>query len=370
MFWISDFIAALAFSQLVLLGMYFFLKCEGTLARLISLYSLCLSAYALASMTFAASSPIASYVLFRLATLAPFLLWFIAFVMFVDNDKISNWAWATIGYFVIARSIGMGIALFYPAILQNNFGYTIIYFLPQIILLFFSINTIYLAWAGHRADLVEQRRRIRISFIVVMGIILIAIVGTDFINLLQRYVPMDWFTNLYPLPGALVSLYIFLTAFLFNIAIFRISENALQLLTDVSIESGSPAPTLAARPTKSSEHVEQLAALMLERKLYVQTGLTIADLAKELKMQEYRLRRLINQQLGYRNFNQFLNNYRIDEARKLLLQSEASISNIALDVGYASLSVFNKAFKERYNLTPREYRTQHRSETLNKENPA
>ena len=73
-------------------------------------------------------------------------------------------------------------------------------------------------------------------------------------------------------------------------------------------------------------------------------------------MQEYRVRRLTNQQLGFRNFNQFLNNYRIEDARNRLLETESSISNIALDVGYASLSVFNKAFKDRYNLTPREYR--------------
>lgn len=368
MFWISDFIAALAFSQLVLLGAYFSIKYEGTLARLISLYCLCLSAYTVVSISFAASSPVAFYILFRLATLAPFLLWFIAFLMFVDNGKITPVVWIAMGYFVLARGIGMGIALFYPEILANTIGFTVIYFLPQLILLYFSLHTIYLAWADHHHDLIEERRNVRMIFVVVMGIIIIAIVGADFMNLLQRFVVMDCFTSLYPLPSTLVSLYIFATAFTFNIMMFRINDNALSLLADLS--AITPAPLKETKPAATPKHVEQLMTVMREQKLYVKTGLTIADLATELKMQEYRVRRLINQQLGYRNFNQFLNNYRINEARELLVQSDASISNIALDVGYASLSVFNKAFRERYNLTPREYRMQHKTDTVNAESPA
>lgn len=368
MFWISDFIAALAFSQLVLLGACFSVKFEGTLARLIALYCLCLSAYTVVSISFTAASPVATYILFRLATLAPFLLWFIAFLMFVDNGKIMPVVWIAIGYFVLARSIGMGIALFNPDILANTIGYTVIYFLPQLVLLYFSLHTIYLAWADHHHDLIEERRNARIVFVVVMGIIIIAIVGSDFMNLLQRFIVMDWFTRLYPLPRTLVSLYIFLTAFVFNVMIFRINENALSLLTEVS--AITPTTARETKPAATPKHVEQLMAVMREQRLYVKTGLTIADLAKELKMQEYRVRRLINQQLGYRNFNQFLNNYRINEARELLVRSDASISNIALDVGYASLSVFNKAFRERYNLTPREYRMQFKMDIMNAESPA
>lgn len=95
---------------------------------------------------------------------------------------------------------------------------------------------------------------------------------------------------------------------------------------------------------------------MEEDRLYEKTGLTIAELAEALSMQEYLLRRLINQQLNYRNFNQFLNNYRINEACKKLKETRTPISSIALDVGYGSLSSFNKAFKERYNITPSDFR--------------
>ena len=53
---------------------------------------------------------------------------------------------------------------------------------------------------------------------------------------------------------------------------------------------------------------------------YRQEGLTIGRLAEQLGTQEYRLRRLINRRLGYRNFNEYLNDYRIREARALLVR--------------------------------------------------
>jgi AraC-like DNA-binding protein len=87
--------------------------------------------------------------------------------------------------------------------------------------------------------------------------------------------------------------------------------------------------------------------------------LSIARLAESLTMQEYQLRRLINNELDYRNFNQFLNHYRIEESCQRLddsAQSQHSIATIALDVGYSSLSSFNKAFKEIKGITPSLYR--------------
>lgn len=74
-------------------------------------------------------------------------------------------------------------------------------------------------------------------------------------------------------------------------------------------------------------------------------------------MTEHKLRRLINKELGYRNFNQYLNRYRIDEASKRLIsEADLPILTIALDVGFNSLSSFNKAFKEKHQQTPTEFR--------------
>jgi hypothetical protein len=56
-----------------------------------------------------------------------------------------------------------------------------------------------------------------------------------------------------------------------------------------------------------------------------------------LSLPEYRLRQIINEGLGHRNFNAFLNRYRIDEAKASLTyssQKEAPVLTIAMGAGF------------------------------------
>lgn len=105
--------------------------------------------------------------------------------------------------------------------------------------------------------------------------------------------------------------------------------------------------------------IDELERLMGEEKLYREEDFSLKRLAERLNIKEYRLRRLINAHLGYRNFNQFLNQYRVAEVARLLVDPETQhlpVLTIALDMGYRSLSPFNKAFKEIKGMTPTEYR--------------
>ena len=98
---------------------------------------------------------------------------------------------------------------------------------------------------------------------------------------------------------------------------------------------------------------------MTAERAYRQDGLTIGTLAQQLGLPEYRLRRLINQALGYRNFNSFVNHYRIAEVKAALAdpsQAEVPVLTIALDAGFSSLGPFNRAFKAETGMTPSEYR--------------
>lgn len=56
------------------------------------------------------------------------------------------------------------------------------------------------------------------------------------------------------------------------------------------------------------------------------------------------------------NFNQYINSVRINYATAMLECSTESITNICLDCGFESQRTFNRAFKERHKMTPREYR--------------
>ena len=67
----------------------------------------------------------------------------------------------------------------------------------------------------------------------------------------------------------------------------------------------------------------------------------------------------VGAQLGYRNFNVFLNNHRIEEAKAALsdpTQAEVPVITIAMDAGFQSLGPFNRAFKATTGVTPTEYR--------------
>ena len=96
-------------------------------------------------------------------------------------------------------------------------------------------------------------------------------------------------------------------------------------------------------------------------RLYREAGLTISMLAKKLKMPEYRLRAFIQKELGFRNFNAMLHQYRIGDAGNMLSDAQnlnVPVLTIALSVGYQSITPFNNAFRDIKGVTPSEYRKQ------------
>ncbi|NLR73804.1 helix-turn-helix domain-containing protein [Leeia aquatica] len=119
----------------------------------------------------------------------------------------------------------------------------------------------------------------------------------------------------------------------------------------------SPPPT----PTDAAEKqlLQRLLDSMLREVWHRQDNLTMGRMAVGLGIPEYRLRQLINQQLGFRNFNQFINHYRIESAKQLLVDpawQNRSIVDIAFEAGFQSLGPFNRAFKAATQLTPQAYR--------------
>ncbi len=132
------------------------------------------------------------------------------------------------------------------------------------------------------------------------------------------------------------------------------------LFPAASVAPVVPAPA-AARDCDATDQrlVAALMHLMADERIYRHDNVTIGTLATRLKIPEYKLRRLINQRLGYRNFNVFLNNHRIEEAKAALAdptQAEVPVITIAMDAGFQSLGPFNRAFKATTGVTPTEYR--------------
>jgi AraC-like DNA-binding protein len=125
-------------------------------------------------------------------------------------------------------------------------------------------------------------------------------------------------------------------------------------------DAGATAPEGESKPAAiAPELLRRLRRLMTVERAYRREGLTIGSLSAELGVPEYRLRQLINEGLGHRNFNAFLNSYRIEEARAALAdpgQEQVPVLTIAMDTGFQSIGPFNRAFKAATDLTPTEFR--------------
>lgn len=116
-------------------------------------------------------------------------------------------------------------------------------------------------------------------------------------------------------------------------------------------------PSIA--PPRDKASLDKLNRIMTEERAYRDEGLALAGLARRMQLSESRLRKLINSELGHRNFSAFVNGYRLAEAASALsdpAQTEVPILTIALDSGFGSIGPFNRAFKSAYGVTPREFR--------------
>lgn len=201
-------------------------------------------------------------------------------------------------------------------------------------------------FASWSADLVEDRRRVRV-FIVVAA----ALYG-GLNAVLHLAIPGGHAAAIANAAnGALLACVVAAIC----VAMLRVGGAEVFAAAPAASEAAPQADTGAA----DQKLVDALMRLMADERIYRHDNVTIGTLATKLSIPEYRLRRLINQKLGYRNFNVFLNNHRIEEVKAALAdpaQAEVPVITIAMDAGFASLGPFNRAFKATTGVTPTEYR--------------
>ena len=82
---------------------------------------------------------------------------------------------------------------------------------------------------------------------------------------------------------------------------------------------------------------------------------SLEDMAKDLGVSKYVLSRIFSKTF-HSNFKRYLNDTRLDYARHRLEDTEDSITKICLDSGFDSQRTFNRVFKERFRVSPTEYR--------------
>jgi AraC-like DNA-binding protein len=205
------------------------------------------------------------------------------------------------------------------------------------------------------ADLVQGRRRLRL--VVLIGASA-QIVLDSYLSFLQQ--PSTPVFSMASVANAF-ALFVLVGLSAWNLLEAGTRKGSI-LLPATNVPLGAPAK--ASDDQRKPAAIEpallrRLERLMTVERIYRREGLTIKLLSVELGVPEYRLRQLINEGLGYRNFNAFLNHYRIGEAKAALVdpeQVEVPVLTIAMDTGFQSIGPFNRAFKAATNLTPTEFR--------------
>lgn len=82
---------------------------------------------------------------------------------------------------------------------------------------------------------------------------------------------------------------------------------------------------------------------------------TLADVAENIHLNASYLSTLFKQVTGF-SFKEYLNNIRIEEAQRLLANTDYPIMEIAIACGFSDQSYFTKVFKKHTGLTPKQYR--------------
>jgi AraC-like DNA-binding protein len=267
------------------------------------------------------------------------VLWLFARALFDDGHR-ARWWHAALWCLIAGAGILCGFVL-HPAGVS---WLSQILALQSVLFAFLAGAQILATW---RVDLVEPRRRLRLFIVITAAAYTVVTASSGLFG-----------TGTPPLAAAIAEAVVLLClAAVVAYSLLRISGN--DLLMGAAVRESAAATENATPPLEPAEmaSVAALKRVMTVERLYRRDGLTIGRLAEHQDVPEYKLRRLINQGLGYRNFTQFLNHYRLADAKAALAsQPGKSILNIALEAGFNSLGPFNRAFKAENGVTPGEYR--------------
>jgi AraC-like DNA-binding protein len=314
-----------------------------TLARLGALFCLTTGFWALTKPPFADWLSPVKPLLIPMAYGKAAAFWLFSRALFEDDFRMKPSHWA-----VLLGMMALGGAWYAAARTGSETQLLeVSHRSAQIVL---TAAAIWVAWRGRGGDLVEPRRRARILFVVLSGLMMIGVSG----SLVAPGDPPRLVTDL-------------------NVARIFVTSVFMALLvsglrSEEMFSASTPTLALASTGHKESEGcvdpgearlLTRLLRLMEEERVYREEGLTIGALASRAGAPEYALRRLINGRLGYRNFNAYLNGWRLADAKAALAdptQREVPISTIALDAGFSSLGPFNRAFKAAEGVTPSEFR--------------
>ena len=159
-------------------------------------------------------------------------------------------------------------------------------------------------------------------------------------------------------------MWLLVSIFMYIIGYFSISQPEIfttQMQEEASLQTEKKKYEKSALSAEQGEIIlTRLRTLMQSGKPYLDSTLTLPSLAKQLSVSTHHLSQIINERLG-RNFFEFVNEYRVEEAKQMLIdpkKDHLTIAAIGFESGFNSVSSFNSIFKKIIKTTPSRYRSQ------------
>lgn len=147
------------------------------------------------------------------------------------------------------------------------------------------------------------------------------------------------------------------TVVLLAIGYFGLKEANTFRLEKLASTPDAKAKKQLVSQKEADEYLARLSRAMETDKVFTDTDLDEKKMAKVIGIQSYQLSIILNKYLG-KTFTEFVNEYRIEEAKKMLLDNKTGnnkMFSIAMDCGFHSESVFYTNFKKYTGTTPRQF---------------
>lgn len=113
------------------------------------------------------------------------------------------------------------------------------------------------------------------------------------------------------------------------------------------------------------ELFQRLEKLMAEEAPYTDSGLTRKQVAEQLGTNENYLYFALRHALPEDTFSSYINRYRLEHAARILCEyPQAKVESISIDAGFKTRQTFYRLFRERFGMTPNEYRQQQKHISL------
>ncbi|WP_222984208.1 helix-turn-helix domain-containing protein [Flagellimonas meishanensis] len=271
-----------------------------------------------------------------LLLIGPLLRWYVLSMTLPYFKVPKRFLWELVPFVLI-----FGASLFVTRVWYENSEWVIVVFSSGLIFIYLHLALyIGLGWLEYKRAKKEHKKEHRTKSQkavfrwlkdILIGFILIWC--TYVLNILDNAVPY--------VIGPLV----------YSLVIYFLSYKAFQLkITDID--------GAVFKENSNQFLFTAIDALVVGDKLYLRSEVSLPMLGERLRKSTQQISSAINE-YGNRNFNDYINFYRIRDAKAMLLDKENdkyTISSIAFDVGFSSLSSFNTAFKKFAGTTPSSFR--------------